>query len=161
MSSLRSIITHSDAKKQTFSIQLKEIPYPFVWMKNHIIFHVLRSKLGICDENVDWMCSAYQWYFERKGSYVDVLVSSKNTLGDIICTVYNERFIPVCSLVHTGHNAHGILKYVKARQGFARQGSLDSSVRVAAWPNLTFPGQLLIKIRILTLIEDFFLVSEV
>lgn len=67
----------------------------------------------------------------------------------------------MCSLVHTGHNAHGILKYVKARQGFARQGSLDSSVRVAAWPNLTFPGQLLIKIRILTLIEDFFLVSEV
>lgn len=129
--------------------------------ENHIIFHVLRSKLGICDENVDWMCSAYQWYFERKGRYVDVLVSSKNTLGEIICTVYNERFIPVCSLVHTGHNAHGILKYVKARQGFARQGSLDSSVRVAAWPNLTFPGQLLIKIRILTLIEDFFLVSEV
>lgn len=43
--------------------------------------------------------------------------------------------LPPCCLVHTGHNVHKKLRYVKARQSSARPGSLDSSSQSNCMPS--------------------------
>lgn len=64
---------------------------------------------------------AYRWHLESKGKCLELLFIGKTTLAFVcICSVYSERFTPTCSLVHTGHNVHRRLQYVKARQGSAR-----------------------------------------